>query len=219
MSTCPSEDLYCAFVDNEVPPVLKEKIELHLLQCKKCKKIHDRYKFLKDALACNEVPSLDLDQSFEKLLLKRNSIEKRRYSFFPVKLKYRVVASAVVGVFLFAFSFVLIKHNSVYDKVYSLHKGEVQFTPIVPMSYRQHNNIINNTDLHEIISIVKTDKKYNKRICKNFTNTFNSFTCLYTSLERNTDSFFVTMPNINERFHHNYRMNIPVYANLNKDAR
>ena len=219
MSTCPSEDLYCAFVDDEVPPILKKEIELHLSQCKKCRKICDRYKFLKDALVCDEIPSLDLNQSFEKLLLKRNSVKRRSYDFFPAKLKYKVLASAVAGVFLFVFSFVLVRHNSAYDKAYNLHKGEVQFTPIVPMSYRQHNNIINNIDLHEMTSIVKTDKKYNKRICKNFTNTFNSFSCLYTSLERNTDGFLVTMPNVNEELHHNYRMSMPVYANLNKDVR
>ena len=33
MSTCLNEELCCAFVDDEVSPVLKEKLETHLLEC------------------------------------------------------------------------------------------------------------------------------------------------------------------------------------------
>jgi hypothetical protein len=219
MSTCPNEELFCAFVDDEVPLILKEKLEEHLLQCEKCRQIINRYKFLKTSIAYNETPVLDLDKSFEKLLLKRKSTEKKYYDIFPIRLRYKVVASVVAGMFLFAFLFVLLKHNSAYDKVYTLNKKSVQFKPIVPMPYRQHSNVITHIDLRGMTSVIKTNKKSNAKIYKNFTNTFNNFTCLYAPLENHKDNFTVSMPSVNENLPYNYGIKMPVYVNLNKNAK
>lgn len=211
MSTCPNEELYCAYVDDEVPPILREKLEAHMLKCEKCKCLVGKYKVIRSVLVYDETPGLDLDKSFEKLILKRSSIKNNAFSFFSFSFKTRrkLLASAVASIFMFTLLFVLLRNNSAYDKVFTLHKGKVQFTPIVPMSYRQHGNIITNIDLHDMTSVVKTNKKYNKKIYKNITNTFNNFSCLYTSLESNTNSFAITMPNINEEIPYNYGTSIP----------
>ena len=37
MSTCPDKDLYSAYVDGELQSPWKEKIEAHLVSCKKVK--------------------------------------------------------------------------------------------------------------------------------------------------------------------------------------
>lgn len=220
MSTCPNEEFCCAFVDDEVSELSKKEFEEHLSKCERCKQVINRYRLLRASLVYDEVPELNLDQSFEKLLLKRNSIKKRPYRFFSTNMKYKIIAaSTVAGIFLFGFLFVLLQHNSSYDKTYILHKGEVKFTPIVPMSYRQHHNIIPNIDLHDMTNIIKTDKKYNKKIYKNFTNTFNNFSSLYVSLENNTNDFSTILPNINENVPYNYRASMPIYADLNKYAK
>ena len=220
MSTCPNEEFCSAFVDDEMPPLLKEKFELHLSQCEECRRIVSKYNLLRSILIYDESPDLDLDQSFAKFLLKRNSIKKGHYNLFPVRIKYRmIVASAVAGVFLFAFLFVLLQRHSSYDKVYTLNKGKVEFIPIVPMSYRQHNSVITNIDLHNMTNVVKTNKKYNNRIYRNFTNTFNSFSTLYTPVDDNINNFAVTMPNINVELPYAYRINMSIYENLNKDAK
>lgn len=218
MYTCPNEDLFCAFVDNEVPPLLKKELEEHALKCKKCRQVVDRFKFLKTALVYDEKLVLDLDKSFEKLLLKRNSRKKRPYSVFFVGTNYKVVASAVAGIFLFVFSFVLLRHNSGYDKAYTLHKGEVHFTPIVPMSYRQHN-VLTNIDLHDMTSVIKTNKRQTNISYRNLTNTFNNFTYLYAPLEDDLNDSAITMPNANKNIFYNYGVKMPIYTKLNKNVK
>ena len=219
MSTCPNEDLYCAFVDDEVSPQLEEKLKAHLSQCEKCRQIVNRYILLKDALKCKDIPDLDMNKSFEKLLLKRNSLVVKKQNTFLIGLRYKVIASAVAGVFLLAFLFVLLQHNPNYNRTYTLRKNEVKFTPIVPISYKQHKNIISNIDLRDVTNVIKTDNKYNKKIYKGFTDTFNTFTSLYAPLENNQGNFTVSMPHMNENISYNYGTNILIYTNLNKDVK
>ena len=219
MSTCPNEDLYCAFVDDEVSPQLEEKLKAHLSQCEKCRQIVNRYILLKDALKCKDIPDLDMNKSFEKLLLKRNSLVVKKQNTFFIGLRYKVIASAVAGVFLLAFLFVLLQHNPNYNRTYTLRKNEVKFTPIVPISYKQHKNIISNIDLHDMTSIIKPNKKYNRKIYKNFNNTFNNFSCLYTSLESHTSDFAISMPNMSNEIPYNYGTSMPIYTNLNQDVK
>lgn len=216
MSTCLNEELCCAFVDDEVSPVLKEKLETHLLECERCRFLANKYKFIKLALV--QDADLDLNQSFSKLIARRDGLRKRRYLIFPIKTKYKIIASSVASMFLFAFLFVFLTHNSIYDKVFILSKGKVEFTPIVPVPHRQHSNVITNIDLRDMTSVIKS-KKRNKKIYKDFTNTFNSFSSLYTSLENNTNDFAITIPDMSEKIPYNYGMSMPIYANLKKDVK
>ena len=221
MSTCPNEELYCAYVDDEVPPILREKLEAHMLKCEKCKCLVGKYKVIRSVLVYDETPGLDLDKSFEKLILKRSSIKNNAFSFFSFsfKTKHKLLASAIASIFMFTLLFVLLRNNSAYDKVFTLHRGKVQFTPIVPMSYRQHSNILTDIDLHDMTNVIKTDNKYNKKIYKGFTDTFNTFTSLYAPLENNQGNFTVSMPHMNENISYNYGTNILIYTNLNKDVK
>jgi hypothetical protein len=218
MFTCPNEEFYSAFIDGEVSSQLEEKFEEHLSQCEKCRYNLERYKFLKTALVSDEVPILDLDRSFEKLLLKRNSIKRDSHRQFLIAMKYKaIIASSVAVVFLFVFFFVLLQHNSNHNEIYNLKKNQVKFIPILPVSaYKQHDNIITNVNLYDMDNVIKTGNMYNTKIYRDFANSFNSFSVLYTPLNGDVDNFNVIMPNVTGSIIYNYGLSVPVYTNLNK---
>lgn len=218
MFTCPNEEFYSAFIDGEVSSQLEEKFEEHLSQCEKCRYNLERYKFLKTALVSDEVPILDLDRSFEKLLLKRNSIKRDSHRQFLIAMKYKaIIASSVAVVFLFVFFFVLLQHNSNHNEIYNLKKNQVKFIPILPVSaYKQHDNIITNVNLYDMDNVIKTGNMYNTKIYRDFANSFNSFSVLYTPLNEDVDNFNVIMPNVTGSIIYNYGLSVPVYTNLNK---
>ena len=221
MSTCPNEELYCAYVDDEVPPILREKLEAHMLKCEKCTCLVGKYKVIRSVLVYDETPGLDLDKSFEKLLFKRNSIKKNSRRKFVIGMRYRaIVASSVAGIFLFAFLFVLLQHNSIRTKIYTLNKPQEKFTPILPISsYKQYNNSITNIDLYDMEKVLEKENKYNTKIYKDFTNTFNSFSVLYTPLNEDVNKFNVIMPNVTGNIIYDYGLSVPNYKNLNKNAK
>ena len=190
MFTCPNEEFYSAFIDGEVSSQLEEKFEEHLSQCEKCRYNLERYKFLKTALVSDEVPILDLDRSFEKLLLKRNSIKRDSHRQFLITMKYKaIIASSVAVVFLFVFFFVLLQHNSNHNEIYNL---------------------------YDMDNVIKTGNMYNTKIYRDFANSFNSFSVLYTPLNGDVDNFNVIMPNVTGNIIYNYGLSVPVYTNLNK---
>ena len=221
MYTCPKEDFCCAFVDGEVSSQLKKEFEEYLSQCEKCRQSIEQFKFLKNALISNEAPVLDLDKSFEKLLFKRNSIQKDSRRKFVIGMRYRaIVASSVAGIFLFAFLFVLLQHNSLRTKIYTLNKPQEKFTPILPISsYKQYNNSITNIDLYDMEKVLEKENKCNTKIYKDFTNTFNSFSVLYTPLNEDVNKFNVIMPNVTGNIIYDYGLSVPNYKNLNKNAK
>ena len=63
MSTCPDKDLYSAYVDGELQSPWKEKIEVHLVSCEKCRSVVDSYRKISLKLSENSFPEPDLDGS------------------------------------------------------------------------------------------------------------------------------------------------------------
>ncbi|UTC66619.1 MULTISPECIES: anti-sigma factor [unclassified Treponema] len=108
MSTCPSKDLYSAYVDGELQSPWKEKIEAHLASCEKCSSVVDSYRKISLKLSEVSCSEPDFEGSFLKLYAKRQEClkrieenKKKPTSWFYKSNKIPVPALAAAAVFLF----------------------------------------------------------------------------------------------------------------------
>ena len=115
MSTCPDKDLYSAYVDGELQSPWKEKIEVHLVSCEKCRSVVDSYRKISLKLSENSFSVLDIDASFLKLYAKRQDCLKRMEinknkptSWFYKSNKIPVPALAAAALFLFVLTPIIV---------------------------------------------------------------------------------------------------------------
>ena len=115
MSTCPDKDLYSAYVDGELQSPWKEKIEVHLVSCEKCRSVVDSYRKISLKLSAVSSSELDLDGSFLKLYAKRQDCLKRMEinknkptSWFYKSNKIPVPALAAAALFLFVLTPIIV---------------------------------------------------------------------------------------------------------------
>ena len=118
MSTCPDKDLYSAYIDGELEPPWKEKIEEHLSSCEKCRSVVDSYRKISLKLSAVSSSELDLDGSFLKLYAKRQDCLKRMEdnknkptSWFYKSNKIPVPALAAAALFLFVLTPIIVLHT------------------------------------------------------------------------------------------------------------
>ena len=115
MSTCPDKDLYSAYVDGELQSPWKEKIEVHLVSCEKCRSVVDSYRKISLKLSENSFSVLDIDASFLKLYAKRQDCLKRMElnknkptSWFYKSNRIPVPALAAAALFLFVLTPIIV---------------------------------------------------------------------------------------------------------------
>ena len=115
MSTCPDKDLYSAYVDGELQSPWKEKIEVHLVSCEKCRSVVDSYRKISLKLSENSFPEPDLDGSFLKLYAKRQDCLKKMEfnkskptSWFYKSNKIPIPALAAAALFLFVLTPIIV---------------------------------------------------------------------------------------------------------------
>jgi anti-sigma factor RsiW len=74
---CPDEILLTAFVDNEVPSPWKERIELHLEQCERCRTRVETYRELRVRLrSADSIDALQLAHAVQRIRLSLEETEK-----------------------------------------------------------------------------------------------------------------------------------------------
>lgn len=222
MSICPNPEEYSAYIDGELSEDLEKDLIAHLEVCKECRSVVQDFLNIKNVLALEEIPEFDMEHSFECLLKKRNTKRlKLSYAFLALLRKRYAIAGVSLAIF-----FVLVFFYLATPKYYILHpnfftqKRGKEFTPIVPVAYRANNRIhFDNLSLAEMHMFAGMPKKSNTKICSNFTNTFNNFSNLYSQL--NGDDSFKTMKTLrfNSAPFYQYASSMPIYANLNKDAK
>jgi anti-sigma factor RsiW len=65
---CPDETLLTAYVDDEVPSPWKERIEMHLEQCGRCRDRVAQYRALKAALqAADAIDDAQLQEAAQRI--------------------------------------------------------------------------------------------------------------------------------------------------------
>ncbi len=172
MSTCPSKDLYSAFVDGEVPSPWKEKLEAHLEICSECKKTVESYKNLKEKIQNSKTPEINLEDSFARLesrkLSKKIRDEKagEKANWFTRSVKVPIPAFAA-AVFLFVFVPLII--ISTQKTTVEREVIVSNFTPIMPTkvaSRHKNSKQFNFTPLNTINlnAIGKMDDSNNKAL-------------------------------------------------------
>ncbi len=174
MSTCPSKDLYSAYVDGEVPSPWKEKLEAHLENCAECRKIEQSYRSLKQKIINSDTPALNLEDSFERLQNRklsqkiRKETETERPNWFTRSVKIPIPAFAAAAVFLFVFMpiFMVNNQNSRQNIIVS------NFEPIMPVQTNMNVanaakfnlNELNTMNLEMISDISDIERKKRKKI-------------------------------------------------------
>ena len=153
MSTCPNKDLLSAYIDGELTFPWKETIERHLQDCEVCHKVYAQYatvdRYMQELAA---EASLDTAASFEKLLVKRNTVlqnklanPKRRWGvsiaeqwfFSSIRVPVPAAAAAIlVFVLLPLILFFKVEHT-----VNSVAAAQSSFTPIIPVSIEKQKPI------------------------------------------------------------------------------
>ena len=73
MSTCPDSDLYSAYIDGEVPSPWKERLEVHIASCPRCKALAERFAALHRAVSSGQpgLQNAELEASWARLSARR----------------------------------------------------------------------------------------------------------------------------------------------------
>ena len=92
MSTCPTKDIHSLYLDDEMPQVYKKEYELHLESCEKCRNELAKLKAMKLLFKQDaDSVSLDksqLDQSYERLMVKMNYSKNSKKFKYTAEAKY-----------------------------------------------------------------------------------------------------------------------------------
>ena len=215
MSICPEPDVCSLYVDGELCKDERVNFERHVQECSECKNNMNSYLSLKRYIGCTAIPELDLNKSFDKLLLKQ-SLKKSflLYRLFHSWKKSKMVFNVSIATFLFALVFLSVL--SIQNKI-NLTDSDEPFKPIIPIAYESHLPIeLNNLRFSTINVPFNTARKMDAKTYKNMANTFNGFTNLYSNLEHGEGCVCSRIPIINRNRIVNYSTDIPFYRSLNK---
>ena len=216
MSICPEPDVCSLYIDGELSTDEKVNFEQHMKVCSKCKDSLDSFQKLKKYMSCNDIPELDLKQSFKKLTL-RQSFKKLfiLYKMFYLWKRNKILFNISLTSFLFALIFITTISIQNNMGIGDLDKS---FKPIIPITYESRLPIeLNNLRLSNMHTNFRFDKKMNDRTYKNMLNTFNGFTNLYSNLEYGKESIYSNKISIMNRNRIvNYYTDIPFYRSLNR---
>ena len=216
MSICPEPDVCSLYIDGELSTDEKVNFEQHMKVCSKCKDSLDSFQKLKKYMSCDDIPELDLKQSFKKLTLRKSF--KRffiLYKIFYSWKKNKVLFSVSLPLSLFGLLFVTAISIQNNMNIGDLDKS---FKPIIPIAYESSLPMeLDNLRLSNIHTHFRFDKKMNDRTYKNMLNTFNGFTNLYSNLEYGKESIYSNKISIMNRSGIvNYYTDIPFYRSLNR---
>lgn len=154
MSICPNKDLYSAYVDDELPEIVKQKLESHIKKCLKCKKVVENYEMLKKSLNTKDFQPLNLNESLHKLYCKRDkhnyelSIKKNRIPKWFTK-SVRIPIPALIGAALFFLVFMPGIFLTVRPVEVCTHNKYPQFKPILPVVHMRKQKLSNTNKIDE----------------------------------------------------------------------
>jgi len=219
MSICPDPEICSLYVDGELSKDEKMNFERHVQLCSKCRHNLDFYQQIKKYISCDNIPEIDLNLSFKKLMLKqslRNSF--LLYNVFYYWKKGRMFLKSSILTFFFTLivvSIISIRNNS------NIKNSNPTFKPIIPIACESHLPV-NLKELHfsNMNTFYRYENKMNARACKNMVKTFNGFSNLYSNLETNNKhTSCITVSSMNKEGISNYHMNMPFYKSLNKNEK
>ena len=218
MSICNKSEMCSLYVDGELSDVEKNIFEKHLLECSKCRVTVDKYIILKNYIVYENNPSIDLNNSFNQLVIKRK-LEQFRiiYKIFSVlKRNSRIISQTSIFLFLVVLTGVLlsftlfhIKNNAVED---------YKFKPIIPISCRSNLSVkLRKMQLSDVNMFIFDEMKMSVKQYDKLNDTFNSFSSLYSQLRHNTrHSHIIHLPVLNNENVYQYKSRIPIYNTLNR---
>lgn len=103
MSFCPTKDIHSIYLDGELPEDYKADYELHLKTCEACQKELSKLRNLHALLEADSnsisLSQQQLDQSFDKLMVKMNYSKNTKHSKKQFRsLRYIIPAAAAAAV-------------------------------------------------------------------------------------------------------------------------
>ncbi len=222
MSVCPKPEEYSAYVDGEFSGVAEKNLTEHLSKCKKCQAIVEDYVNLKAVLSLDETPEIELEKSFDSLMLKRKLKKlKTAYVVFNILRKNIKIEAMLFGISVlvlvsyFSISQFYLKNENTITKI-----NNVEFIPILPVSRRVGGRIqFNDMNLREMNIFLNISKKNSINRYSNFTNTFYNFTQLYSHLNDNDALNGMTEIKIDNSYFYQSATSSSIYANLSENEK
>lgn len=223
MSICPDPELYSAYIDDELSKLSKKELESHLSECESCRALINKYKDIRSLLVYDDEPELDIGMSFNRLVAKRNKTKLKLAVFLLSFLRTREKVFVLLAVFALAFILTvpILQGNTITNTTsYEGNEKSADFLPILPVSHVTKQKLnFKELKFHDIDMFLASNKKRNTKIYKNFINTFNNFSYLYSKLDEEESNFIDIKNPIMDNEHYTYTSNMQIYTNLNRHAK
>jgi len=223
MSICPESDVCSLYIDGELSNTDRMQFEQHIKTCSKCKNSLNSYKRLEKCINYDDEVKIDLELSFQKLMLEK----ALRRSFLVYKIFYlwkknKLFLKSSFLIFFFFVTSVLI--ISIRNRT-NITTTTAKFRPIIPVACESHlPNSLKDFHFSNMTTSFPYERNMNAQTYKNIVNTFNGFSNLYSNLEHMERHIYparisFSANNLINKIGIEHYKEIRFYGSLNKNAK